>query len=137
MVPSLRSVPTWRAVAVPNIEFHPGTPCSLYHLGGEGREPGQCAPRPPGGTASPGKLRPVGGRGVSGPASQGPWAGLRRLRSGPKGGALYLLWKRALRLSLQLPFHHRRVAGLGYRKAWVHSPKGGPFQHNFKVNMST
>lgn len=70
---------------VPNIDFGPGTPVlSTTHVE---REPGpQCAPRPPGGAASLGEPGSDGGRGVSGPASQGPWAGLGHGGSGPKGG---------------------------------------------------
>lgn len=62
-------------------------------------EPGrQRPPRPPGGAANLGEPRPVGGRGVSGPTSQGPWAGLGRRGIGPEGGDVFfffLLWKRA------------------------------------------
>lgn len=77
-------------------------------------EPGrQRPPRPPGGAANLGEPRPVGGRGVSGPTSQGPWAGLGRRGIGPEGGDVFFFFspleKGSLGLGPLLPFRRRQV----------------------------
>lgn len=98
---------------MPNIDFGSGTPV-LSATHGEKAHP-QCAPRPPGGAASLGEPRSVGGRGVSGPASQGPWAGLGPGGSGPKGTSACLLETGAGGLDVSL---------VEMPKSLVHPPKG-------------